>query len=608
MAKKSPGYESGWHTTGTLNVLPSIEQVAQRLEKNPDVELHGFNESPKLDGWWSYDAVWTTKDGARVRGRLNIHNQNPSEEPNPEKAALDPRTYNPAATPMKGYFHAFADADRPWDPSWPSPLNIFLERKLQPSYVKLGYTGFSPLFVHSTPKLSTFIQMLATSLPWAVVAFTHDPMDPSDHINCEGVHYDMPLVSRLAPSLYGRVLDIRVMGDAMLEKVNRHLPKYGTHLPEGGVAILLDEERRKGLSRDRLSFPMSPSFLKGGNVGPVSEVLSDLLVRHTISVDSAAIRELRDHWTLLSEEEVRIQETARITELEGQVAFLTEEVNRKTALLRDLKVGGEDLVQRMRETMEREQRAITRQKELRDELDRLLRMVRDSDLAKEREAREKAEDEAEVAEELLDEQMEELNRLRRENALLRAEMARAGAVATVPAQRTNGSQQAESQPQTWEDLLTWVSGLEYVTVGDVADGIDKLRGQTQERTWIQQTWRALRALEEYAWMKKERGAEEVPHFAAYLKDPSAERAIPWTKFSAVESKGVMMNSKFVAARTFRVPEEVDPSGRIVMEAHVRIGSGKPPAPRMHLHDDTSGVTGRIHIGHIGPHLPNYQTN
>jgi hypothetical protein len=70
----------------------------------------------------------------------------------------------------------------------------------------------------------------------------------------------------------------------------------------------------------------------------------------------------------------------------------------------------------------------------------------------------------------------------------------------------------------------------------------------------------------------------------------------------------MMNSRFVAARTLPVPREVDPSGRIVMEAHIRIGSGKPPAPRMHLHDDTSGETGKIYIGHLGPHLPNYQTN
>jgi hypothetical protein len=45
-----------------------------------------------------------------------------------------------------------------------------------------------------------------------------------------------------------------------------------------------------------------------------------------------------------------------------------------------------------------------------------------------------------------------------------------------------------------------------------------------------------------------------------------------------------------------------------MEAHIRIGSGKPPAPRMHFHDDTSGSTGKIYVGHLGPHLPNYQTN
>jgi hypothetical protein len=29
---------------------------------------------------------------------------------------------------------------------------------------------------------------------------------------------------------------------------------------------------------------------------------------------------------------------------------------------------------------------------------------------------------------------------------------------------------------------------------------------------------------------------------------------------------------------------------------------------MHFHDDTNGATGKIYVGHLGPHLPNYQTN
>ncbi|WP_272261972.1 hypothetical protein [Streptomyces xanthophaeus] len=57
------------------------------------------------------------------------------------------------------------------------------------------------------------------------------------------------------------------------------------------------------------------------------------------------------------------------------------------------------------------------------------------------------------------------------------------------------------------------------------------------------------------------------------------------------------------ARPFPVPRTIHPAGQVFMGEHVRIGSGRPPAPRLHLYDDTSGRTGQIHIGYIGAHLP-----
>jgi hypothetical protein len=230
-------------------------------------------------------------------------------------------------------------------------------------------------------------------------------------------------------------------------------------------------------------------------------------------------------------------------------------------------------------------------------------MIRDSDLGREMAAREAAEEEVELAEELLDAQQHDVRTLRQEVSSLRRELARLNSTFEL----THDTVQ-ESAPETWDEFFARATSLEYVVLGPVHGEVDKLRGHTSERRWIQRSWEALQALEEYARMKKERGVEEVPHFHAYLSDPRAECVIPSTRYSKVDSKGVMMNSRFVAARTLPVPREVDPSGRIVMEAHIRIGSGKPPAPRMHLHDDTSGETGKIYIGHLGPHLPNYQTN
>ncbi|MFE0472558.1 hypothetical protein ACFW2V_13185 [Streptomyces sp. NPDC058947] len=608
MASSKPGYETGWHTTGTLKVLPSISQVAQRLDENPDVILHGIQANAH-GGWWSYDAIWMVGN-VRVRGRVNIHNQHPNDPRDPAKAGLDPRAYDPKSEPLDGYFHVYAEADRPWQPEWPSPLHVFLDRKLKPSYVTMGYGTHNPLHPMSTSNMGALLNALA-ELPWTAVVLIHDELDMDIIMPPSGVGYEMPLISRLPSSLYGRVIDVRVMGETTFQRVNAALKKFGTSLPRGGAAILLSAGRRKGVGLSDLHFPMEDRpFVKGGDITALTASLSKLLTSQVLRVDDEVIDELRNNWTLFTGEEQAVANsaamqaaTSRIKDLEDQIGKLRSALDESRRFVEKFKNSGQALIEEVTRAVQREREALEELKATKRELNRLLVMIRDSDLGKAMAARDSAEAEAEAASELLDEQTEELNAARQENARLRRELARAGATAAIPPQRVQ-----ENDPDTWDELLSWASRLEYVALGDVESEINKLRGQTQERSWVNQAYRALRALEDYARMKKERGSEEVPHFGAYLKDPRAEHAIPWTKYTANESKGVMMNSKFVAARTLRVPEEVDPDGKVVMEAHIRIGSGKPPAPRLHFHDDTSGTTGKIYVGHIGPHLPNYQTN
>lgn len=608
MAKKDPSYEMGWHTTGTLKVLPGIDQMAQRMEANKFVEMHGLNVTKALDGWWSYDAVWYTADGARVRGRLNLHNQHPGKPVDPKLRDMDPGEYDPETAPLSGYFHAFAEANRPWNPAWPSPLAVFLDRKSNPSYASVAYIGHNVLHTGHT-NLAGLMAALA-EMPWVATVLTHEDFSP-DIFDKSGRELPMPLISRLPASLYGRVIDMRVMGESTRRKINRILTRYGTQLPKGGAAILLAPERRKGVSSSDLTFPMDRPFAEGGDIAPLAAVLSRMLSEQVMKTDSDAIEELREHWLLLTDEEEEQRDAAllrgtldRVEELEQQNADLLVALESSHQLNQRFKETGDALIQRANEAFGREQKAVEKEKKLRKELDRLLRMIRDSDMGKAREAQKAAEDEAEAAEELLDEQNQELTSLRQENARLRRELARLGSTFTMVVAET----EEEAEPANWDEFFARSSALEYVVLGSVESEVDKLRGQDQERTWIRRSWEALRALEEYARLKKERGAEQMPHFHAYLLDPHAEHALPRTRYSGNESQAVMMNSRFAAARTLPVPRQVDESGRILMEAHIRIGSGKPPAPRMHFYDDTNGPTGKIYVGHLGPHLPNYQTN
>lgn len=76
---------------------------------------------------------------------------------------------------------------------------------------------------------------------------------------------------------------------------------------------------------------------------------------------------------------------------------------------------------------------------------------------------------------------------------------------------------------------------------------------------------------------------------------------PTTKVSP-ESEPTMNDPKLRAARTFAVSSEVDKSGLKVMQMHAKIQrKGGGQIPRVFFFDDTSGATGKIHIGFVGPH-------
>ncbi|MEU5875186.1 hypothetical protein AB0A73_26945 [Glycomyces sp. NPDC047369] len=129
----------------------------------------------------------------------------------------------------------------------------------------------------------------------------------------------------------------------------------------------------------------------------------------------------------------------------------------------------------------------------------------------------------------------------------------------------------------------------------------------QRRRWTARAWDALRALDAYA------AARADGRFTGGFYDwcsrplPGEPHIIP-TMVSMKESDSVSGNPKYYKARVFRVPAELDESGRLYMPAHVKLQPIGSPAPRMHFHDDAGGPTGKVWIGYLGDHLPNTRTN
>jgi hypothetical protein len=138
---------------------------------------------------------------------------------------------------------------------------------------------------------------------------------------------------------------------------------------------------------------------------------------------------------------------------------------------------------------------------------------------------------------------------------------------------------------------------------EVAEQLDE---SFKAATWAAKAWRALRALDDYAEARFDHEFDR--DFYGYCQQPPPGRTgISANVVAMTESDDTRGNRRFAAARQFTVPTEVHLEGRVHMWAHVKLDSTGRTAPRMHFYDDTAGPTARIHVGYIGPHLPNKQS-
>jgi len=160
----------------------------------------------------------------------------------------------------------------------------------------------------------------------------------------------------------------------------------------------------------------------------------------------------------------------------------------------------------------------------------------------------------------------------------------------------------------FEDVLSAAPDrLKHVVLGKVDAGALALDQYPQAESWARKSWRALVALDEYA---KARSQGWSGDFRAWCAEPAdgSTAVVPVGWVALGESDSVDNNPKYRDARVFPVPADVAAAGHVYMDAHVKIVEGGRPAPRLHFHDDTTGVSKKVYVGHLGPHLPNDQTN
>lgn len=145
-----------------------------------------------------------------------------------------------------------------------------------------------------------------------------------------------------------------------------------------------------------------------------------------------------------------------------------------------------------------------------------------------------------------------------------------------------------------------------VVVSDSDEHANHLDTFPQAPAWAAKAWRALRALQAFAEVRRNGFQGDLTAFCT-SQPPGAHPVVPVSWVARGENQTVENTDKYRRARTFPVPKRVNPSGEAYMGWHIRLDKGKDPAPRIHLLDDT-GATGQVYVGYLGRHLPSPKTN
>lgn len=207
----------------------------------------------------------------------------------------------------------------------------------------------------------------------------------------------------------------------------------------------------------------------------------------------------------------------------------------------------------------------------------------------------------------LDEAVREQARLRAQLSSLHTALARTGsdelwaAVAELESASSDSSVStpSEAAQRCRDSLSEWVSLPEAACVQ-----LDALDDCVEASAWAETAWQGFQALAAYAQAENFSGG--FWEWCQHSGNPLAWRATP-KKLAMSESESVKNNEKLRRTRILPVTTDLEPSGKLYMEAHLKVAEGGGArAPRIYFHDDTKGKSGRIHVGYFGPHsgVPN----
>ncbi|MET8811461.1 hypothetical protein ABZW47_05600 [Streptomyces sp. NPDC004549] len=239
-----------------------------------------------------FEARWRAGGAVTVRARMT----------------LLPRTGRPEGCEWR----LVAEAERPWDESWPSPATLFWPEggapqdsgwDHHPTVAGVRFRQVNPLPADDKEMRRRLRE--AAKDAWCVNLVVHEAMTPDERGR-------LPLAGLLPAGLRHRVVEHRA-SPQQFRGVNWALKDLGVQVPRGGAVLLPPDPAPKDYGSG--DFSVRSVFLDGSEptelVGALRRFVA--LSRPLPRGLGEALTELRDHWTLMTLQEELDRERQRVT-------------------------------------------------------------------------------------------------------------------------------------------------------------------------------------------------------------------------------------------------------------------------------------------------------
>ncbi|MFF7333871.1 hypothetical protein [Streptomyces sp. NPDC008150] len=280
------------HHAGPEAADEVVRTTLRRLDA--DGTVHSFLELPAADtpGHRVFEARWEVADTetVTVRARLVLTDRLAAEE-----AQRDPRH----AAPHPGWDWVLAaEAERSWDPRWPSPAAFFWPADTQADWDHEPVTGLRYGALNDLPGEDKELRRVLRNARrdgWGVHVVVHEAMTPD-------ARGRRPLAPMLPPSLRHRVVEHRA-APQQFRSVNWALREFGVQVPRGGAVVLPGTPAPPGYAES--DFSVRSVFLDGSEpvelIGSVTAFVS--LSKPLPDGAAEVLTALREDWHLVTMEE-----------------------------------------------------------------------------------------------------------------------------------------------------------------------------------------------------------------------------------------------------------------------------------------------------------------